>query len=506
MNGQPVNDAQRPDLAHRLARNFGWLSLQELAIRLLGLATAIYLARTLAAENYGALGLALAVVGFAASLVQSGTGSRATRLIARDPATAPEIQAQIAGFRIGMAIVLGALLVGFSGPIGRLFSVPPVLLVLCTLLLLRSCLTVAWAFRGLDRMHVPAAAEVGEKALTFLGLVLLVRGSGHDFLWAPVVEVGAALLMVGWMFRRLQRLYAGLRFRVRLRAWKETAREALPFGLANLVSSIYLDGGILLLGWLSTATAAAMLLVAQKVMLTLALLLGVIIGAAFPSISRLVHSDMPAALRLSARLVRYYLVLIVPAFLVVAFHADAVLRLLFGAQYAGAAPVLIILLAALPGVIAGSTLQMLLRALPRPSAVFLSRAAGAAVLLALAVALVPRLEATGAAIALAAGETVSTVLLFLFVRAATGGLPWDRYCLAPLLAGAAAALPYAMLAAWPIALRLPLAAAIYVGLVLALRGMTIGEARDFLAVLLATLRPGASRLSAGGGSENGRSQ
>ena len=39
MNDRVLNDPPRPDLAHRLARNFGWLSLQELAIRLLGLAT-----------------------------------------------------------------------------------------------------------------------------------------------------------------------------------------------------------------------------------------------------------------------------------------------------------------------------------------------------------------------------------------------------------------------------------------------------------------------------------
>jgi PST family polysaccharide transporter len=485
-----MSEAAFSDLAHRLARNFSWLSLQELVIRLIGLATAVYLARTLSASDYGALGLALAIVNFASVLVHAGTGSRATRLIARDPASVPEVYAQVTGFRISVATVVAALLIGFSGSIGPFFSLPPILLVACTILLLRSCVTVLWAFRGLDQMHVTAIADVVEKSLTFIGLLLLVHGVGRDYLWAPLIETAAALLMIGWMYRRLSRMYSGLRPRFTLQGWMEIAREALPFSLAGMLAAVYLNGGVLLLGWLSDAASAAMFLVAQKVMLTLALLLQVINAAAFPSTSRLVHQDMKTALQLAGQLLRYYLVLIVPAFLLVAFHAPGVLTLLFGQTYAEAASVLIVLLAALPFVTASSSLQLLLRAMPRPMAVLAARAGGAIVLFALAVFLIPRMNAAGAAIALAAGEAVNTGLLFLFVRRATGGVPWDRRSFAPLLAGGAAALLYTAIASWSIFFKLPLAAVVYVGLVLLLRGMTVAEVRDLSLLLLSALRPG----------------
>jgi len=109
--------------AHRLARNFSWLTLQEVLIRLIGLATAIYLARTLTAADYGALGLALAIVSFAAVLVRAGTGSRATRLTARDPAAVPLIYAQVTGLRLASAALILTLLVGFSGVIAPAFSI-----------------------------------------------------------------------------------------------------------------------------------------------------------------------------------------------------------------------------------------------------------------------------------------------------------------------------------------------------------------------------------------------
>jgi O-antigen/teichoic acid export membrane protein len=218
-------------------------------------------------------------------------------------------------------------------------------------------------------------------------------------------------------------------------------------------------------------------LIAPLIIMTLAILLQVINKAAFPSASRLVHDDLPAALRLATQLLRYYLVMIIPLFLLVAFHASYLLVLLFGETYAEAADVLIILLAALPFLVISNSLQLLLMALPRPAAVLAARIAGAAVLLSLGALLIPRAGAAGAALALAAGEAVNTTVLFLFVVRATGGVPWDRRCAAPLLAGAAAALAYAAFEAWPIFLKLPLAAAIYLGLVVLLAGVTLHEIR-----------------------------
>jgi PST family polysaccharide transporter len=471
-----------------LARNLSWLSLQELAIRLIGLATAIYLARTLAPADYGALGLAMALVNFADVVVRGGTGTRATRLIARDPDSVPQVHGQITGFRLGMATILIAVLVGFSGSIAPVFSLPKDLLVLCSILLLSSVFTTAWAFRGLDRMHVPAIADVVEKTLTFIGLLLLVHGVGRDLLWAPVIHLVAALTVLSWMYRKLKVSYPELRLRPRFSNWTEIAREALPFSFAGMLASVYQNGGVLLLGWLTTSASAAMFLVAQKIMLTLALLLQVINNAAFPTASRLVHQDMPAALLLAKRLLRYYLVSIVPAFLLVAFHAADLLSLIFGESYRDAAPVLVALLAALPFAAATSSLQLLMKAIPRPTAVLAARAGGATALLLLAVTLIPRIEALGAAIALAVGEGVGTLILLFFVRRETGGVPWDLRCIAPLTAGVATALLYALVAAWPIWLKLPLAATAYAGLALALHAVTVAEIHALWKLMLTAFR------------------
>jgi O-antigen/teichoic acid export membrane protein len=473
-----MSSGEFSDQARRVAQNFSWLTLQEVLIRLISLATAMYLARALSPTNYGALGLAFAIVSFFAVLVRAGTGSRANRLTARNHAAVPAIYSDITGIRLTAAAFVITILVLFAGLIAPAFSIPPLMLIVCCPLLLRPALTVAWAFRGLEQMRVTAIGEVAEKILTLLGMLLLVHGIANDVLWAPVAETVAALLVITWMVRRLGRLYPDLHIKFRWRTWPAIAHEAVPLGLASMLGSVYLNGGALLLGMLATSTAAAQFLVAQKIMLTLAILLEVINTAAFSLISRMVHQDARAALGLTAQLLRYYLVITVPLFLLVAFHDEEVPGLLFGPGYAAAGTVLLVLLAQLPFLAISGSLQMVLTAMPRPMAVLSSRLAGAVALLSISVWLIPAYGAVGAAAALIVGEMTSTLLLFLQVRRATGGVPWTARCTAPLLAGAGAAILYKLIFSWPLLIKLPLAALVYCGLALLLKAVTVAECRQ----------------------------
>ena len=147
-------------------------------------------------------------------------------------------------------------------------------------------------------------------------------------------------------------------------------------------------------------------------MLTMAIMLNVINSSAFPSTSRLLATDAAAALHLVSNLLRYYLVLVIPVILVLALFADDILALLFGDVYANAAPVLIILLAALPFLTISQSLYLLLRAMPRPKTILAGRIVSTLVLLITAAILIPRHGARGAAAAVVASEAAGMVLFF----------------------------------------------------------------------------------------------
>jgi len=472
MTPHPISDQAR-----RLGLNFTWLMLQEAFIRIVGLLTAVYLARTLGASDYGTLGMALAIVGIAGALVQAGTGNWATRLTARDPAAVPDIYARVMGLRLTAAVVLIAILAALAPLISTIASLPATLLTLCAFLLLRNASTVAWAFRGLDQMRVIAVTDMSEKALTLVGLVLLVKGVGNDMLLAPVVEFAAAMSMIVWMRSQLRRRYPGLKIRLQYDCWLAIIREALPLSFAALIGAVYLHGIVLLVGWLAAPAAAAEFLAAQKVMLALALLLAVINRSAFPTASRLLVHDGADALNLMARLLRFYLVLIFPVILLVAFHGKAVLSLLFGPAYSGAGRVLLILLGALPFLAVNNSLQMLLKAIPRPMPILVARIAGTVGLLFLSAPLIPGHGAEGAAAAIVGGEIITAAIMLVSAKRVTGGLPLNGRSFTPLAAAAAAAAAYALAPAWPLPARLPAAAAVYVLSVLLLKALTLEELR-----------------------------
>jgi O-antigen/teichoic acid export membrane protein len=181
--------------------------MEEVLIRLMGLATAIYLARVLTPSAYGGLGVALAIASVLTTLVQAGTASRAIRLTALNPDSIPESYSQIVGLRmVSASIVITALIL--SAPvISEVFSVPATLLILSAFLLIRPAITVMWAFNGLDKMYITAIAGIVEKTMIFIGLLLLVRGREHDVLWIIVLEVFAALMMTWWLYKRLRQIY-----------------------------------------------------------------------------------------------------------------------------------------------------------------------------------------------------------------------------------------------------------------------------------------------------------
>lgn len=483
-----MNPGKITQQTRRLARNVKWLAMQELLIRLLGLATAIYLARVLSPAAYGSLGLALAIIGILETLVQAGTGSRATRLTALHPGSVPLIHAQTTGLRIVFVMGVLAALYLCVPLLTTVLDLSAPLLVLCSLLLLRPALSVAWAFRGLDQMQVVALSSVAEKTLLFAGLVVLVDGVGNDLLWAPVIETAAALGVIFWMRKRLGVMYPGLSVSFRPSEWPEIWRESMPLGVATLLGSIYIHGVILLLGWLGTAASTADFLLAQKLMLTMLILLEVINNSAFPAASRLSSSGAPQALELVSRLLRYYLVLIIPVIFVLALFAHDILALLFGHKYTNAGPVLIVLLLALPFLAVNQSLLLLLRAIPKPATILTGRSASTVVLLAAAGLLIPSFGAIGAAAALVISEAMGMLLLFWLAQRVTTTAPLNTRSLAPLLAGAVATAVFMLADGWPLTFALVLAACVYVLALWSLQAVSAAELRSIPHVILAALR------------------
>jgi len=433
-----------------LAFNAGWLASGEMVNRLLGFLITLYLARVLGASLFGAVGVAVGLVAFLGVLVRAGTAAWGIREIAVRPNSVRETYGRLVGIRIAIAV---AFLVPFTlaAPlVAKRFGVPADLMLLYGFALIPAALTLNWAFRGLERMHVVGIAMATRNGLVLVGLLLFVRAADADATLVPVIEVAAALMVIAGLHWLLRRRVGPLRPRFEIRLWPGILREAVPIGIGTVMRTVFMHGEVILLGWLATTAAAGQYLVSHKIVLALALLGIIVQESAFPATSRIVRDDVPRALALQARLLRYTFIVLAPVCVTTVAHADALILLLYGPVYAKAAEILRITALALPFAAAIALFTRLLIAAAAPRALVAGIGIGAAAHVALGIALIPAWQEVGAAVACVGGEAIGAIALAVMVHRVLAGGPWDRRVLAPVVGGIAMAAAFYLARGWDI--------------------------------------------------------
>ena len=419
----------------RVARNAGWLGAGEFGSRALGLLTVLYLARTLGPEGYGAIGVAAALFGFLGVLAYVGTAPQAIRSVARDPASAPEVFSTITGLRI-VATGSIALIVAISAlPLSGLLGVPAGLLLLYIATLPPSVLLPWWAFRGLDRMHVPASMMFVERAIILVLLVMFV-GSGPNAIYrVPLIEalVGVAVGVV--LVRLLVLEYGALKIRLDRKSWPPILNEGGKITFSRVLERVYLDGDAILLAAMTGTSAAAVFVVGHKIALTAVSAAGIFHQSAFPMTLRIAVDDPRAAVAYQSTLLRYLqLFLALPVCVGIA-GADQIVALLYGNAYVEAAAVLRISLLAVPFAVLSNALRRLLIALADSRGMVGGAVVAVSLHVPLAIFLIPVHGASGAAIACVAGEVGSALWLLREVRRAAGAMPVAAVHVVPWLGG-----------------------------------------------------------------------
>ena len=484
---QPVGSAREgPAAAGGLRRavflrNAGFLAAGELLERGIGLAIAVLLARSLGVAGYGAVGVAVSTLAFLGIAIRVGTTPLGIREVARhpQPAAIAALYGRIAGLRLVLASALLVLLVFGLGPLARSLGVPPALLGLYALGLLPLALAASWVFLGLERMHVVALGSLLERAVVLAALWLLVRGPDPDLLRVPLVEVGAAALAtLGYLLLLRGR---GLVLRPRpSRAGLGLLGEGVPVALAIALQTVYIQGDVMLLGWLSSTEAAGVFLASHKLVLTGSMVPTILQQAAFPATGRLLHRDRARAVALQSSILRGSLALVVPIGVLGSAAGPELLSLFYGAGFAEAAPVLRITLWTLPLVAIAGVQRALLLAAGASKPLLLGVATGCVAHVALALVLIPAAGAKGAAVACLLGEVLGVSTLVTLARLRLGRSALSPRALAPLAAGGLALLPLA-LPGVGLPARLALAAAVYGAAALALGVVRREEVSPLLA-------------------------
>jgi O-antigen/teichoic acid export membrane protein len=259
--------------------------------------------------------------------------------------------------------------------------------------LLRS--QVAWLPTVLGLETAWLAAQVGASWW------ILRAGGGVASLLAAAVAVQLAQIATAGA---LWRAVFGARAAQAALPFRATVRRALPFAITGLLANLQARVAPLLLGYLAPPVELGWFAAASRVTRVARLTPQAIFAGALPVLSQEYRRDRDDARDVTRALDRTMLAGAIVAVAAGVVFAAPLMRLIFGAPYAAAAPALVWTAISLVPALSNGNRKIFLYAAGRESAVAVWSAAAIVLEVAVGVALIPLAGSTGAAISVALAE------------------------------------------------------------------------------------------------------
>lgn len=399
-------------MRQRLVQNALALYAVTIANALLPLVMVPYLARTLRPDAWGVVIFAQTAAIWLGLLVEYGFGYSATRETARhmdEPERLRQIVSEVMGGKLllSAAACVAAMMLWSVIPA---FRESPHLLLGALWIAVAQGLNPLWFFQGIERMRFPAILDVLCRLL-FVGSVFVwIKEPAHApavvYLQAASLTLSLAISL-GMMYRRV-----GARLCPLARAWA-ALREAWHFFLFTAIVNVYMKANSFILGLLSTPAMVSFYGGPERLMRGMLSLTGPVNQVLYPRLAHLVTHDYPAARAMVRRGTLLVAVAGVALGIALAAGAPWFVRVLFGEGYEAAVPVLRVMGFVCPFSAVNSVLGVRwMFPLGLEQAYNRVVMCGAALDVALVLALAPGCGAAGAAWAVLATEMLITAVVF----------------------------------------------------------------------------------------------
>ena len=408
---------------------------------LLALVSAPLLIRHLGISEFGRYVAVLSLVTIVSGMTEAGLNAIALREYTTAAAERrPRLMANLLGVRLALGLLGVGAAVAFAAVAGY-----PASLVAGTALaglgmvviLGQSLLTVPLQVEL--RLGWVSALELLRQLIAVVLIVALVlAGAGVTPFLATTIPAGAIAFVITAVLVR-GRAVPWPAFDVR--TWWPLVRDTVPYGMAIALNAMYLRLAIVVMTLVATSLETGYFATSFRILEALIGVPALLVGTAFPILVRAVHDDHDRFAAAAGRL--FELAVIVGAWMVVCVEigADAAVRIIGGADAAPAAPVLRIQGFALVATFVVVACGFPLLAERRYREVLLANVVGLVASLVLTLALVPVLDAEGAALATVGAEMALAVAVAVMLARSHRGvrLPWSGVPLIVAAAGGAAA-------------------------------------------------------------------
>ncbi|MFA6145796.1 MAG: flippase [Patescibacteria group bacterium] len=369
------------------------------------------LARYLGVENFGKYMFVFALVGMLLIFIDFGFSGVMTREIARDKEKTQKYLNNILGFKLVVSL-LSCLIIFF---LVRLLHYSVIIQNLTYLVVISSILgsfgsTFYQVFRGHFNFKYEALGTIlSQTTLVVVGVILMKLKVNLLLMILPYICANAIFLINSLKFFKRQ---TGIwfKFTFDLLEIKQLMKLSLPFFIAGIFATLYLNIDTILLSHLGNDTMVGLYNAAKKLPnVILALIPAAFSSAIYPALSKHFFSSKQETSRIFQEALFYLLLIILPIVFGTIILSDSLITLFYGPNYLPASIILKILILALPFTFFDILAITLLNACNRQKVNMINQGIGVSVLIIFAIILIPRLAQIGIAIAFLISY------LFLFV-------------------------------------------------------------------------------------------
>jgi O-antigen/teichoic acid export membrane protein len=316
----------------RMAFNFALLFSGNVLGQLFILAGMVHLARSLGPATFGLWNVAQALMLYLLRANEMGLEVAGIRAVARNPERLPSLVSTVVGLRIGLAVILfGAMLLAVLA--GLLPSGSQYLVMIFSLTVFPTAVILEWVFEGQQSVVVVSGARILKGVLFGVSVLVLIRESSQANLAAycyvasvavPTVLVALAVVRrhgrLGWVFR-----------------WNEGKRlfqEALPIGIATILSQYSLFVGTVILGYISPNEQVGYYSVGQR-LIVFVWAYGIVSSnrVVLPQLSILFRNSQDEFRAFVKKFLRLLGIVSLPLTIAAVGGGERIITVLFGAQY-----------------------------------------------------------------------------------------------------------------------------------------------------------------------------
>jgi len=384
--------------------NFSYLSCAQIISKAIGFFVTIYLARIMGPSNYGKIGFALVVVSYFALISNLGLDMHGARELARDKKKAPEYLTNIIVIKITASIISYILLIILLYFLPKTNEIK-LLILLFGISMLINPFSAEWFLQGLENMKWIAYKRMINSISYALLIFFFIRNSG-DLYKVCLSNIAAIFISVIFLISQIKECISLKFFDIKL--CKVLIRKSLWLFITIVTFTIYHGTDILMLGFMSTPEEVGLYRAGWQLSLGgFMIILSLMTYAFFPRM-RFDNPTFNRDRKAYAIVVGSYgLVLLL--FLLI--FGKWFFFLIFGANYNGGFPAFFILILAVVILCFNGPFSQPLFASGYEKSVFYQTLLSVVINIGANFILIPKMAATGAAVAFLLAETIGLVYI-----------------------------------------------------------------------------------------------